>query len=173
MNEQRLNNFDRSVSSADRFLNVVSDPRKAIAIVIMVLLVVGLLWLFKNQISNLVGSLKNLINQHRAENEIEEHYGSTSLSASKIAELANNIHSCFGLFGDDEQQLYNYLSQLGNSADYEALKAAYGNRSCSGFGCSTLHNLEGMMNCNLASSERQQVKSILATKGVFNTQIID
>ncbi|MBO7201852.1 MAG: hypothetical protein J6V54_10735 [Bacteroidales bacterium] len=173
MNNQRLDNFDRGVSSADRFLNVISDPRKAIAIVIIVMLIIGLLWLFKSQISSIVSSIKGAINQRQAENEIEQNYGSTSISAAKIAEMANNIHSCFGYLGDNEQQLYNYLSQLGNTADYEALKAAYGNRTCPGIGCSTLHNLEGMINCNLDSSERQQIKAILAQKGIHITQIND
>ena len=173
MDTVKLDNFDRGVSSADKFLDVISDPRKAIAIVIMVLLVIGLLWFFKSQIGNLVSSIRGAINQRQAENEIEQHYGSTSLSAAKIAEMANNIHSCFGLLGDDEQQLYNYLSQLANAADYEALKAAYGNRTCAGLGCNTLHNLEGMINCNLDGSERQHMKAILAQKGIINTQIND
>ena len=173
MNNQRLDNFDRGVSSADKFLDVISDPRKAIAIVIIVLLIIGLLWFFKSQISGLISSIKGAINQRQAEQEIQQNYGSTTLSAQTIAEMAANIHSCFGYLGDDEQQLYNYLSQLGNAADYEALKAAYGNRTCPGIGCSTLHNLEGMINCNLDGSERQQIKAILAQKGIHITQIND
>lgn len=173
MDNARLDNFDRRLSSADRFLDVISDPRKAIAIVIMALLVIGLIWYFKNQISGLFSSIKGAINQQRTENEIRQNYGSTSLSAAAIAEMANNIHSCFGYLSDDEQQLYNYLSQLNNAADYEALKAAYGNRTCAGIGCSTLHDLEGMINCNLDGSERQQVNAILAQKGITNTQIND
>ena len=51
MKQTRLDNFDRRVSSTDKFLDMISDPRKAIAIVIMVLLVIGLIWYFKNQIS--------------------------------------------------------------------------------------------------------------------------
>lgn len=173
MKQTRLDNFDRRVSSTDKFLDMISDPRKAIAIVIMVLLVIGLIWYFKNQISGLFSSIKGAINQRQAEQEIEQTYGSTTIGTKDLAKLADNIHSCFGYISDDEDQLYIYLSQLNSQADYESLKMMYGHRECPGAGCSTLHDLEGVINCNLDSGERQHIKSILAQKGITNTQILD
>ena len=174
MNETKLQNFDRGVSSADKFLDVISDPRKAIAIVIIVLLIIGLLWFFKSQISNLFSGIKTRINQQQVSNEIEQTYGSATLTSSQVITLADNVHSCFGTwFGDNEDQLYIYLSQINNQADYELLKKTYGNRKCPKLSCSTLHDLEGVINCNLDSSERQHIKSILASKGIYNTLIND
>lgn len=101
------------------------NPKQALSVAIIAAVVVAVVWLLWDKV-------KAGIDEAKAKKELEKEastYGATTLSSSQISSLAIQLYNAFKPswwnWGTNEKVVDRVLSQLGNNADYAALRIAY------------------------------------------------
>jgi hypothetical protein len=96
--------------------------------------------------------------------------GTPTYPNSQYFGLANTLEQAMFDLGTDEDSIFFVFNQLQNNADFLKLKQAFGTRQYSGGALPVWFNedltLEGWLTQELDSDERQQLNSILASKGI-------
>ena len=154
--------FDQFV---DRY---AEDPRRAIVIAVIVLIIVLAIFFLRNEIKSLFNKLSNNSQSKDELNEYTEQTGQRqTLTDTSLRSLANRIEQAsyddnwlFGL-GTNEDKIYNAFNELNNTADLLRLKVLYGTR----------HNrtLDETITSELSNGERKKLNTILTNKGIDYT----
>ena len=96
--------------------------------------------------------------------------GSATYPNSQFYAWATVLEEAMFDLGTDEDSIIYVFSQLRNNADFLKLKQAFGTRAYSGGALPVWFNedltLEGWLTQELSSDERQEVNSILASRGI-------
>jgi hypothetical protein len=96
--------------------------------------------------------------------------GSATYPNSQFYAWATVLEEAMFDLGTDEDSIIYVFSQLRNNADFLKLKQAFGTRAYSGGALPVWFNedltLEGWLTQELNSDERQEVNSILASRGI-------
>lgn len=136
-------------------------PKNAIGIAIIVAVVVVVVWLLWDKIAK-------AIDEAKAKAKLKEEasqYGAKTLSDAQISSLAIQLYNAFKPslwnWGTNEKAVERVLSQLGNNADYAALRVAYAavNRD-------TSTDMDSRIDYEGNESEKAYWRSILDAKGI-------
>ena len=100
-------------------------PKNALTIAILVAVVVAVVWLMWDKIAAAIAEAK-------AKEKLKQEatgYGAATLTDSQISSLAIQLYNAFRPslwnWGTNEKVVDRVLGQLGNNADYAALRVAY------------------------------------------------
>lgn len=100
-------------------------PKNALTIAILVAVVVAVVWLMWDKIAAAIAEAKA---KEKLKQEASQ-YGATTLTDSQISTLAIQLYNAFRPslwnWGTNEKVVDRVLGQLGNNADYAALRVAY------------------------------------------------
>lgn len=138
-------------------------PKNALTIAILVAVVVAVVWLMWDKIAAAIAEAK-------AKEKLKQEasgYGATTLTDSQISSLASQIYNAFKFnpiynWGTKEKVVERVLSQLGNNADYAALRVAY-----AAINQSTAHpTLDDRIVYEGTEDEKARWRGILNAKGI-------
>lgn len=140
-----------------KFLDELTPKRMLTLAIIAVVVVVTVYFLW----DKIVGSIRDARAQNNLSQEVSQ-YGAGTLTSSQINSLAVQIYRAMRGPGTDEDAVANVLTQLGNNADYAALRAAY-----VGVNQSTrFPTLDSRIAYEGTGSELQKWRSILQSKSI-------
>lgn len=173
-----LTSIESATSTTDKVLDV-ADPKRwlnlIMTICLLLIFIIILIFLVKKVGGNAIGSLWDFVSKpfRRIKNNLDsvnETGVSPTISSSKAKEIANSLYYCFTNTGDDEESVYNILSdRVHNYADWYLIKAEFGERHCPKAFSGHNGDLEHIISHNFTDSERAKVRSILNNKGVKTT----
>ena len=183
--QARLANIDATTSTADNILTVISDPRKAIAIVVLLLGLVLVWFLLRSKIKSALGSVwdalskpfRDAANEDKSEEYVELATGqkpaaeSHRISPEDALTAADAIYGCISIWGDDEEGIRSVLRRyVYSSYDWEYIVRQYGTRRFSkyvGVWVATFEKgLEQTLTDNCSHDELESYRKILIARGV-------
>lgn len=180
---QGLDNVDATTRTADNVLTVISDPRKAMALLILVLLVVLVYFLFRSGIKRALTSVWDLLakpfrdlkEEDRRETQVELLTGEKptyTLSETQALAVADRIYGCINWMNDNEEGLYAELRiHVHSAGDWRMVCDQYGVR---GYGKGLGRReagLEATLSDCLTAKELDRCRTILTGNGVPKTAI--
>lgn len=136
-------------------------PKNALTIAILVAVVVAVVWLTWDKIAAAIAEARA---KEKLKNEVSG-YGNKTLTDAQISSLAIQLYNAFKPsfwnWGTDEKVVERVLGQLGNNADYAALRVAY---------AAVNHDSGTDMDSRIAyegnESEKARWRGILDAKGI-------
>lgn len=176
--QQRLDTVDATTRTADNILTVVSDPRKAWAVVILVGLVVVVYLLFRSSIKKGLTSLWDLLaapfRQQRQETEREDtvqrltgQSADYTLTPAQALAVADQLYGCINWTGDNEEGIYNILRlNVFTSGDWRLVCDRYGVRPYAKFAFKRTAGLETTLSDILNDRERATARDILTANNI-------
>lgn len=174
---ERLDNVSATAATADNVLNVATDPRKMLGLLMLIGLIVLLVWMLKKPLQGAFGWLGSIFGRLKAKNDAQsetDKYADpnrtdkSQMNYDKAKEVADNIYSAFGWFDDDEQVIYGQLGWVQGDNDWALVKQAWGGtRHFSRFITGNKsYTLEGALGGYLSEAERQICRNTLRGNGV-------
>lgn len=136
-------------------------PKNALTIAILVAVVVAVVWLMWDKIAASIAEAKA---KEKLKQEASQ-YGATTLSDSQISSLAIQLYNAFKLslwnWGTNEKVVDRVLGQLGNNADYAALRVAY-----AAVNQDTNTDMDSRIDYEGTEKEKTRWRGILNAKGI-------
>ena len=136
-------------------------PKNALTIAILVAVVVAVVWLMWDKIAAAIAEAK-------AKEKLKQEasgYGATTLTDSQISSLAIQLYNAFKPslwnWGTDEKVVERVLGQLGNNADYAALRVAY-----AAVNKDSNTDMDGRIAYEGNENEKARWRGILTAKGI-------
>lgn len=136
-------------------------PKNALTIAILVAVVVAVVWLMWDKIAAAIAESK-------AKEKLKQEasgYGATTLTDSQISSLAIQLYNAFKPslwnWGTDEKVVERVLGQLGNNADYAALRVAY-----AAVNKDSNTDMDGRIAYEGNENEKARWRGILTAKGI-------
>lgn len=183
--QQHLDTVDATTRTADNILTVISDPRKTIAIAILIITLLALILIFRSRIKNALSTLWDTLarpfRDAKAESDAEQYVNlrtgeqrtATDLTPAEASIIADDIHACFSIWGDNEQGIYTALNQIRSSNDWILLKQQYRSRPIyhGTFWTKDTVGLEQALALKLNDQELARCRQILIDNGVNQTLI--
>lgn len=102
----------------------LSDPKIAVTVAVLVLIAIGLIWFFWDKIKDAIADAKAKRKDEERQRQNEQLYGSTTTGLDFDALASQMYKACKGLWTNNDS-VEAVLRQIGSSADYAALQAAY------------------------------------------------
>lgn len=135
-------------------------PKNALAIAIVVVVIVAVVWFLWDKAAAAIAEAKA---KERLKKE-KAKYGATTLDESQISSLAIQLYNAFKPslwnWGTNEKVVERVLSQLGNNADYAALKIAYASVNKDSL------DMDGRIDYEGNEKEKARWRAILEAKGI-------
>ena len=144
----------------DKTEGIISNPKRAIALGIVVLIVVILFFVFKNSIMDLIQRIKT---QNAANNELKEEIaagGGLSYTDTQYIAFANKLYDSMKGFGTDTDTVKYVFNCMKTKADVLKLIQVFGTRD----GETLSQWLKG--DSNWFKNITKQVNQILSSKGI-------
>lgn len=175
---ERLDNISHTAATADNVLNVATDPKKMLGILMLIGLICLVFWLLKDQLKNVFDGLGDifggLFKKAKAYKRAGDKGGNTdpdirTLTASEAKSLADSIYSSFSWIDDKEQIIYSSLRQIYGDVNWELVQEHWGptrdfKRIWTGDKSLSLP----MALCLLDKDETEMCREILKNNGVVN-----
>jgi len=107
---------------------ILSNPKRAIAFGIIVLIVVILFFVFKNQITNLIQKIKTKQAENQELNEEISSGGKLTFTENQYILFANKLYDAMKGFGTNFDNVYYVFQQMKTKADVLKLNMVFGVR---------------------------------------------
>ena len=180
---EKLDNVSATAATADNVLNVATDPKKILGIIMLVGLVVFLVWLLKDQLKSLFGFIGDAFRESRdnsrAQADAVERYSDASgYSAgfeNMAADLADRIDNAVSWWGDNEEAIYAALREVKTTADWVLLQKRWNAKerwwSKGPLAQKNYGDLVTCLTSNLDDAELAKCRTILRNNGVAAASI--
>lgn len=149
---------NQKLQTTDQFLNIVSDPKKAVSIIVIIVAGILLIWLVWRLFKNTVSKTSEAITTNAALASELASGGSLSYSTSEYNSMAARIYAAVKGPGTDEDTIYAQFNKLKTKADLLRLIAAFGTKD--------EMTLSEWLADDLNNSEINKVNNILANSGI-------
>ena len=139
----------------------ILNPKSALSVAIIAAVVIAVVWLVWDKIAASIAEAKA---NEKLKKEASQ-YGSATLTPAQISSLAVQLYNAFRPslwnWGTNEKVVERVLGQLGNNADYAALRVAYAavNRD-------TNTDMDSRIDYEGNEKEKARWRSILDAKGI-------
>lgn len=175
---ERLDNVSHTAATVDNVMNVATDPKKILGIIMLVGLVCFIIWLLKDQLKTVFSGVGEVVDSFfkkiKARKIAKEKGGNTdpgirTLSNSEALALADSIYSAFSWIDDKEQVIYSSLRQIEGDINWELVQQQWGpTRQFKRFVTGNKSVNLPMALCLLDRDETEMCRSILRNNGVVN-----
>lgn len=153
-----MSKINQKLQTTDQFLNIVSDPKKAVSIIILIVAGILLIWLVWRLIKNTVSKTGIALETGAALAGEIASGGTLSYSNSEYNSMASRIYAAVKGPGTDEETIYAQFNKLKTKADLLKLIAAFGTKD--------EMTLSEWLADDLNNSEINKVNEILANAGI-------
>lgn len=174
---ERLDNVSATAATADNVLNVATDPKKMLGLLMLIGLLVLVAYLLRNQLSSAFSWIGGIFSTAKAKSQAKKNaakYGDDStpdgslMTYDEARQAADTIYSAFGWLDDQENVIYSQLGRVRGNQDWALLIEAWGpTRHFSRFFTGSKdYSLEGALAAFLSDAERQVCRNTLVSAGV-------
>ena len=180
---ERLDNISHTAATADNVMNVVTDPKKIIGLILLVGLIVLIVYLLKSQLKSVFSGIgswwKNRQDIKDSDNQANNRYGDANGYSpgfeDMAQDLADRIYNAISWTGDNEEAIYSALREVKTTSDWILLKKKFDNDNhWWSKGVLALKKYGDLVTCltdNLDDTELAKCRNILITNGVDHSAI--
>ena len=155
---QSLQLTNQKLDTADRFLNIISDPKKAISIIILIAAGIALIWLVWRLVKNSLSTAATAVSSTAALASEIASGGTLSYTSSEYSSYATRLYTAMKGLGTDESAIYNIFYLMKTKADVLKLIAVFGTKD--------EMTLSEWLADDLSTSEILKVNTILSDSGI-------